>query len=41
MDFERVYDSDRKKMIKWFGILKEHKVEIKLTEEENNEEKEA
>ena len=39
MDFERVYDSDRKKMIKWFGILKEHKVEIKLTEEENNEEK--
>jgi hypothetical protein len=41
MDFERVYDSDRKKMIKWFGILKEHKVEIKLTEEESSEEQEG
>ncbi len=41
MDFERVYDSDRKKMIKWFGILQEHKVEIKLSEEENSEETEA
>ena len=41
MDFERVYDSDRKKMIKWFGILQEHKIEIKLSEEENSEETEA
>ena len=41
MDFERVYDSDRKKMIKWFGILQEHKVEIKLSEEENSEETES
>lgn len=38
MDFERVYDSDRKKMIKWFKLLKENKVEIKLSEsiEEEN-----
>lgn len=32
MDFEKVYDSDRKKMIKWFAILKKHNVEIKLPE---------
>jgi hypothetical protein len=32
MDFERVYSSDMKKMVKWFESLKTHKVEIKLTE---------
>ena len=32
MDFERVYPSDMKKMVKWFDALKKHKVEIKLTE---------
>ena len=32
MDFDRVYDSDRKKMVKWFKIIKEHKIEIKLSE---------
>jgi hypothetical protein len=32
MDFERVYSSDMKKMVKWFGILKANEVEIKLTE---------
>jgi len=32
MDFEKVYDSDRKKMIKWFESLKKHNVEIKLSE---------
>lgn len=32
MDFERVYDSDRKKMVKWFKILKDNKVEIKLSQ---------
>lgn len=32
MDFERVYASDQKKMVKWFEALKKHKVEIKLTE---------
>ena len=32
MDFERVYPSDMKKMVKWFDVLKKHNVEIKLTE---------
>lgn len=32
MDFERVYPSDMKKMIKWFESLKKHKIEIKLSE---------
>ena len=32
MDFARVYASDMKKMIKWFGILIENNVEIKLSE---------
>jgi hypothetical protein len=32
MDFSRVYSSDMKKMIKWFGILKDNNVEIKLSE---------
>jgi len=32
MDFERVYSSDMKKMVKWFEALKKHNVEIKLSE---------
>lgn len=32
MDFERVYNSDMKKMLKWFKILKANNVEIKLSE---------
>ena len=32
IDFERVYSSDMKKMVKWFESLKKHNVEIKLTE---------
>jgi hypothetical protein len=32
MDFERVYNSDMKKMLKWFTILKDNGVEIKLSE---------
>ncbi len=32
MDFERVYSSDMKKMVKWFSVLKKNDVEIKLTE---------
>ena len=32
MDFERVYPSDMKKMVKWFETLKKHNVEIKLAE---------
>ena len=34
MDFERVYDSDRKKMVKWFNILKENQIEFKLSNED-------
>ncbi len=32
MDFERVYASDMKKMIKWLGLLTANNVEIKLSE---------
>lgn len=38
MDFERVYNSDMKKMVKWFSILKKNDVEIKLTELPEEEE---
>ena len=37
MDFERVYTSDMKKMVKWFSTLKKNNVEIKLREEEEAE----
>ena len=32
IDFERVYPSDLKKMVKWFESLKKNKIEIKLSE---------
>jgi len=32
MDHERVYDSDRKKMIKWFALLKKHAIPLVLAE---------
>ena len=32
MDFERVYASDMKKMVRWFGVIKKNNIEIKLTE---------
>jgi biotin synthase-related radical SAM superfamily protein len=32
MDFEKVYNSDMKKMVKWLDILEKNKVEIKLDE---------
>ncbi|HMR90777.1 MAG TPA: DUF5606 domain-containing protein [Chitinophagaceae bacterium] len=32
IDFERVYTSDLKKMVKWFEILKKKNVELKLSE---------
>jgi hypothetical protein len=32
MDFERVYSSDMKKMVKWYSVLKEQGVEFKLSE---------
>ena len=34
MDFERVYVSDMKKMIKWFAVLQKNNIEIKLRNEE-------
>lgn len=40
MDFERVYASDQKKMIKWFEALKKHDIEIKLPEPVKEEEPE-
>lgn len=41
IDFERVYTSDMKKMVKWYTILKENGVEIKLREEPVEEEAEV
>ena len=44
MDFERVYGSDMKKMIRWFEILNKAGIEIKLSEqadETSSEEKPA
>ena len=32
MDFEKVYASDMKKMVKWYEVLKKNNVEIKLSE---------
>jgi hypothetical protein len=37
MDFERVYGSDMKKMVKWFGILQANNIEIKLSEADAEE----
>jgi hypothetical protein len=33
MDFERVYASDMKKMVRWFDVLKKNNVEIVLSEQ--------
>ena len=38
MDFERVYSSDMKKMVKWYSILKSNNVEIKLSQAPEEEE---
>ena len=37
MDFERVYASDMKKMIKWYDIINKNKIEIKIKTEEEKE----
>ncbi len=37
MDFERVYASDMKKMVKWYNALKANNVEIKLSQAEEEE----
>ncbi len=41
MDFERVYASDMKKMVKWFDVLKKNNVEIVLSEITEEEEEEV
>jgi hypothetical protein len=41
LDFERVYSSDLKKMVKWFAVLKNNEIEIKLSEPVEEEEEEA
>jgi hypothetical protein len=41
LDFERVYTSDMKKMIKWWEVLKNNEVEIKLSEPAPVEEEEV
>jgi hypothetical protein len=38
LDFDRVYSSDMKKMVKWFGVLQSNEIEIKLREPEAEEE---
>jgi hypothetical protein len=32
MDFERVYTSDMKKMVRWYTAIKKYSIEIKLSE---------
>ncbi len=34
LDFERVYASDMKKMVKWLGIIRSKGIEIKLSSQE-------
>lgn len=41
VDFERVYSSDLKKMVKWFETLQKNGVEIKLSEPSGDGEEEA
>jgi hypothetical protein len=40
LDFDRVYSSDLKKMVKWFTVLKNNNIEIKLSEAPAEEEAE-
>jgi len=38
LDFDRVYSSDLKKMVKWYVVLKNNNIEIKLSEPVGEEE---
>jgi cell division septation protein DedD len=38
MDFDRVYSSDMRKMVKWFDVLTKNNIDIKLSEEQSEEE---
>jgi len=40
MDFDRVYPSDMKKMVKWFAVLKKNNIEPRLSEIPEEEEQE-
>jgi hypothetical protein len=41
MDFERVYNSDMKKMVRWFAVIKKNDIEIKLSEAPEEESQEG
>jgi len=41
LDFDRVYSSDMKKMVKWFSVLQSNNIEIKLREVTEEEEQPA
>ncbi len=41
IDFERVYASDLKKMVKWYEILQKNNIEIKLSETAVDEDEES
>lgn len=41
LDFDRVYSSDLKKMVKWYSVLKNNNIEIKLSEPAEEEEEPA
>lgn len=38
MDFDRVYTSDMKKMVRWFGIINQNDIAIELPEHTDSEE---
>ncbi|NIM34463.1 MAG: hypothetical protein GTN67_03185 [Hydrotalea flava] len=38
MDFDRVYASDMKKMVRWYGIIKQNDIAIELPEHTDSEE---
>jgi hypothetical protein len=37
MDFDKVYASDMKKMVKWYSVLVANKIELKLSEQEEEQ----
>lgn len=41
LDFERVYTSDMKKMVKWFEELQKNNIEIKLSEQSEEQEEQV
>ncbi len=38
MDFDRVYTSDMKKMVKWYSLLVKHNIDIKLSDNTTEQE---